>query len=377
MDSVTDLLAAADRCVKCALCLPHCPTYQLHADENASPRGRIALMEAVLREQLPLDATVQQHLDGCVMCQRCATVCPSQVPYKRLLDGVRHRWPTRQHWSRWLIQKPKWLRRLVNIAQQLPRWPNLPTPIRLAQALGTSTQPPQPGVYAPIEQQSRGRIGLHLGCVTQATQAPALHAARYVLQRLGYTVVIPPQQVCCGALAAHQGATEQATTLATQHAALFADQTDRVVSIASGCVAGSHADLQEITSFLAQDPHISTLPWRPLPYSIALHQPCTLCNGLHADQTVLALLRQIPKLRIDLLPHSCCGAGGDHLIRQRAQAEALRQPFLTQLQTSTVRYLLTTNTGCALHLAEGMRHHGLPQPVLHPVELLAQNLKSP
>ena len=38
-------LADADKCVKCALCLPHCPTYRESLDEGESPRGRIALMQ--------------------------------------------------------------------------------------------------------------------------------------------------------------------------------------------------------------------------------------------------------------------------------------------------------------------------------------------
>ena len=40
-------LADTDLCVKCGLCLPHCPTYQDSREEGDSPRGRITQLQAL------------------------------------------------------------------------------------------------------------------------------------------------------------------------------------------------------------------------------------------------------------------------------------------------------------------------------------------
>jgi glycolate oxidase iron-sulfur subunit len=40
-------LSDTDLCVMCGMCLPQCPTYQLYQNEAESPRGRIALMQAI------------------------------------------------------------------------------------------------------------------------------------------------------------------------------------------------------------------------------------------------------------------------------------------------------------------------------------------
>ena len=73
-------LADADKCVKCALCLPHCPTYRVSKDEGESPRGRIALMQGLATGKLELTPRVEAHLDQCLACRACEAVCPAEVP---------------------------------------------------------------------------------------------------------------------------------------------------------------------------------------------------------------------------------------------------------------------------------------------------------
>ena len=86
MDTSDYILSLADRCVKCGLCLPQCPTYSLTSNENESPRGRIALIQGWLTGQLSATNTLTNHLDQCLLCRRCERVCPSQVPYGEIMD---------------------------------------------------------------------------------------------------------------------------------------------------------------------------------------------------------------------------------------------------------------------------------------------------
>ncbi|MEO9061447.1 MAG: 4Fe-4S dicluster domain-containing protein, partial [Nitrosospira sp.] len=72
-------------CVHCGFCLATCPTYQLLGDELDSPRGRIYLMKQMLEGE-PVTKKTQLHLDRCLTCRACETVCPSGVRYGRLVD---------------------------------------------------------------------------------------------------------------------------------------------------------------------------------------------------------------------------------------------------------------------------------------------------
>ncbi len=85
-----DLIAKTDLCVKCGLCLPHCPTYNKTQNENESPRGRIALIQAWANKDLASSDKLQTHIDNCLLCRSCEKVCPALVPYGQIVDEFRN-----------------------------------------------------------------------------------------------------------------------------------------------------------------------------------------------------------------------------------------------------------------------------------------------
>ena len=81
--------ADLDACVACGLCLPHCPTYRLTGEESASPRGRITAMRAVQEGRAAPDETFTHFMDLCLVCRACEDVCPSHVPFGRMMEAAR------------------------------------------------------------------------------------------------------------------------------------------------------------------------------------------------------------------------------------------------------------------------------------------------
>src|ERR1700677_4109018 len=77
------------RCVHCGLCSNNCPTYRLWGREADSPRGRIRQMALVDQGRLEIGDTFVTHIDRCLNCRNCESVCPSGVEYGKILELAR------------------------------------------------------------------------------------------------------------------------------------------------------------------------------------------------------------------------------------------------------------------------------------------------
>jgi len=135
-------------------------------------------------------------------------------------------------------------------------------------------------------------------------------------------------------------------------------------------------DVCALATSLARDARIDTLRFRPLAKRAALHLPCTQVNVVGEIASIRALLARIPGLTMLAVPEQprCCGAAGNYFIEHPAIADRLRDEKLAQIDAETPDIVLTTNIGCRIHLANGLRGRADAPPMLHPLALLAQQL---
>ncbi|MEO8766949.1 MAG: (Fe-S)-binding protein [Nitrosospira sp.] len=458
LDISSDLLIAeANRCVACGLCLPHCPTYRIALSEADSPRGRIALMGGVASGRIPMNARFALHIDRCLTCRACEAVCPNHVNYGTLVDGTRammassspellkERTAKRKFWLRRLteselIARPARLDALRPLLrfyqetglQKIVRKSGLlgKTKVAVLEAQLTPTGMPcslsgknsvantWQTVYPSIGNP-HGEVGLFLGCVARLTDVATLNSAIFVLNHLGYTVHVPSTQTCCGALHQHGGDRQVAAQLARQNTMAFDGlNLGAIVSTASGCgvqlteyplcdasETPEHVSLQQLNAeedqceeqlpgkqavnfsakvmdigaFLAVAEGWGSVKLKPLPHKIAVHEPCSLRNVLRGTTHVYTLLARIPDAQVVPLAGNdqCCGAAGTYFLDQPEMARALQRDKIVTLAASGARYLATSNIGCAMHIASGLRETGSEIEVLHPVTLLARQMGMP
>jgi glycolate oxidase iron-sulfur subunit len=71
----------------------------------------------------------------------------------------------------------------------------------------------------------------------------------------------------------------------------------------------------------------------------------------------------------------CCGGAGMHMLTHPDMARELAAPIIESIATLGIKTLLTTNSGCSMHLGESLRKAGLSVVVMHPLEWLQQQLE--
>ena len=385
----------------CGMCLPHCPTYGKTRNEADSPRGRISLMQGLNTGRLEADDHLLGHLDGCLTCRACESVCPSGVPYGELIDATRHVLAadyghgTGTRMGKALIDS-RALRRVATRALALYQASGLQTLLRRSGILD-ATGLARRDRYLPRMDTTRlratgngKRVALFTGCAGEVFDRKTLKSAITVLATLGYRVEIPAAQGCCGAIDQHAGRTRRAQRLVDRNLAAFDDGYDAVISTASGCGAmlaeyGRHGGaagaqfaerVTDINRFVADAIAAHAPALRPLEARVAIHAPCSLTHVLKDADAPRRLLESIPGLELMDLPDNarCCGAAGSYMLTQPEMADALRDDKLAHLRTLRPDILVTSNIGCALHLRAGIQAEGLDIEVLHPVTLLARQL---
>jgi glycolate oxidase iron-sulfur subunit len=396
-------LGDADLCVKCGLCLPHCPTYLQSQNEADSPRGRIALMQGLASGIIPPGPTLEAHLDGCLSCRACEAVCPAKVPYGRLMDAGRELLqrknpqrggPTRfiGYWltrpaARNLAARLLWLYQRLGL-QWLLRRSGLLGRGRLARLDSLLPRIHLPSSMRSPETGAAVEVSLFTGCMGELADHQTLSDALSVLARLGIATSVPSTQGCCGALHQHAGMRKQAAQLAHKNLAAFGGDSV-ILSSASGCGAtlmeypellgqngGAFSGrVQDLSSFLlSRWPR--DLPLKPLKARIAIHTPCTLKNVMKQADAVHALLQKIPGVTLMTLDagERCCGAAGSYFITQPEMADRLLEEKLEAARRLAPDLIVSGNIGCSLHLAAGLRRAGLSVELLHPVSLMKRQL---
>ena len=399
-------------CVHCGLCLQSCPTYLVSGRETSSPRGRIYLMRGLAEGRLEDPSLLEEEAFLCLGCRACETACPSGVRYGQMLERARtivrsseskFRFSTfvERHALRGIVPRPRRLQILVGLLSivqslrldRLGAWvlpKRLSDMVNLLPRIPAAAERKRLPPFTPAIGESRGRVALFEGCVMPEFFGRVNEAARLVLARAGYDVVVPQDQGCCGALQAHSGDLEFAVSLARKNASAFEGELgsiDAIIVTSAGCSAALReaeswigeaggklaGGVRDVLEFL--DEVDATLSHSSIAKRVCYDDACHLIHAQGIAKAPRNLLKAIPDL--ELVPHrnpeACCGAAGTYNLTQPEMSQQVLQPKIDALAEVAPDIVATANPGCAMQLAAGLKQRGLSARVVHPIELLEES----
>lgn len=395
--------------MSCGLCLNDCPTYRVLGDEADSPRGRIQLIRELVASSAPPDPSAVAHLDACLVCRACETVCPSLVPFGRIMEGAREEVAARTARGGPLILPGGPIARTLRAA--LVDVVTHPRLLAAATALATvyersglraiarrvlprrlrdieSLIAPREGPgYRPVDRADAD-AQLFAGCVMRAAFGETQRATARALERAGHRVGSPPDQACCGALHAHAGLGDRARDLARRNLRAFAGTEGPIVVTAAGC--GAH--LKAYGHLLASEPdgagsarvdaerfasrvRDATEVVPPVDSARALvrtvrvvyQDACHLAHGQGIRRQPRELLGAIRGVELVPIadPERCCGSAGVYNLTHPQVAQELQRQKVRAILAAQADAVVSANPGCILQIRAGLRAAGSDVAVVH------------
>ncbi|MGG1678952.1 (Fe-S)-binding protein [Neobacillus sp. NRS-1170] len=412
-------------CMRCGFCLPSCPTYiESGYKESHSPRGRIALMKAVVDGLIEPDEDFERSLVLCLGCRACEPVCPSGVKYGHLLEDARDIINQNKKFSmpvkvvrktvfEGLFPHPNRMKNLTGligfyqrsgiqtIARKIGFLGLLPESLvtmeKVLPKVPTLKEMKNRPDYFPSIGIQKHRVAFFSGCLMDTMFMKTNDATCKLLQIAGCEIVIPPNQTCCGALHGHSGEKQSAKDLAKRNIQAFEElNVDFIITNAGGC----GAFLIDYDHLLKDDPEWSARAKifvekiqdiSEILVSIGFHQKvklelpkqiitfqdsCHLRNVMKTASAPRTLLKSIKGVEYVEMKDAdrCCGSAGIYNIIESEMSMKMLDYKMIQAKNTLASTIVTANPGCLLQMNVGIEREGLSGKMrgIHIVDLLLE-----
>lgn len=408
-------LAATEMCNGSGVCRKThtgtmCPSFMVTHDEEHSPRGRANALRLALSGQLPEGSLTSERmhdvLDLCLMCKGCKAECPSNVDVAKLKVEFLGHYNERHRpsYSTVIQGHVATVNRVGSAIAPLANWLSASPALRwlMQQATGIDQRRTLPrfeyhhfqrwfAKHRPHPQAgSRGDVVLLDDCLTSYCEPRVNQSAVTLLEQAGYRIH-RANLWCCGRPLISKGLLEPAKRLARANVAKLHEFTQRgwpILGSEPSCLltlVDEYPDLfpsAETTqvqrnSFLL-DGWLAdraaagdlSLSFRGLNQTALVHGHCQqkALVGLTGTQRALQL---IPDLQAKAVDSGCCGMAGsfgyDHYDVSQQIGERVLFPAVKRHHDGPV---IAPGFSCRHQIADGTR-----EKALHPVELLAQQMR--
>lgn len=408
------------KCVKCGACRTNCPAFAAFQREPAVARGKVALAQHILKDDIELDDQTYLAMSKCLLCGSCVEKCPNDVPTDEIVVAAREALARK----RGLTTFHKAVGQVIKSRSRMKMGAKMASILgplffkKVPEKSGLRLRFPVPFVgnqrYIPaIAQQpfidrhpeviagepGKPRIVFFVGCMTNFVYTEIGEAALALFRHLGCTVIIPKGQQCCGLPGMSGGDLGTVRELAEQNLVeMERYEADYVMSACATCGGALHRlyplvigkrnpELRERLDALAKKTVdaaqlLQQLGLKPsetgagAKVRLTYHDPCHLrTRGITRQPR--ELLKATPGVELVEMEGAdkCCGLGGTFNVYHYDSSMTINDVKSNAIIATNARVVATGCPGCMMQLADGLKQHDSDVEVLHTLQLLVRSLK--
>ncbi len=219
-------------------------------------------------------------------------------------------------------------------------------------------------------------VALFPGCVVDALYPEVGIAAVRVLRRLGCTVHLPKEAVCCGQPLLNSGFAKESVPAFCTVIDAYAN-CDRIVSLTGSCMHSIVYDyppyvaddpiraaaqkriaenIREFTDFIVNELGVTDVGAR-CNAKVTLHKSCHLTRLLGVEEPPLMLLREVEGLEYVEMERAerCCGFGGTFAVKQPEISAAITEEKCRAILDSGAQIVCGGDMACLMNIEGCLR----------------------
>lgn len=376
----TGLEEEATICGRCGYCRDVCPAYKIGGWESFSPRGKIALLDAIKQAEYPqklIDRVYQ-----CTLCGACREVCHLNIDTREMWVQLRQKIASTGKTPEVMYQLKETVMDKGNIS---------------GEASGNRT------LWAEDIEESKNLFGrkqtevmLYLGCVSSLYPA-AYSISQSIIKvfnkaKVDFTT-LGGEELCCGFPLMAAGFKDEVVELARKNVTIMKEYSPQLMVVS--CPSCLHTWKHEYPKLLNEELpfkvlHISEyllkliqegrLNFREKAQTITYHDPCDLGrnNGIYEEPR--NVLRSIPGVTLIEMEENrqnslCCGGGGNLEMSDKNMAEAITRLKLDMIKQTGATTVVTSCQQCKRNISSAARKAKIRIQVQELTEFVKANLQ--
>ncbi len=409
-------------CMKCGMCQSVCPLFEQTHKEADVARGKLVLLESLMKDMFENPHGVNKRLNKCLLCGSCAANCPSGVnatqifiQARTILTGYLKLPFIKKMIFRKMLANPKVFDRITALGSKLQKLvlteknPDTKTSsLRLLSPLLNDRQ------IIPVAEQSLQTqfkkmtqnlhpsgpaIALFTGCLIDKIFPGIGVDAIRVLHHHNCRVFIPENPGCCGIPALAAGDRPTFLSLVNHNLNLFQPHKyDYIVTACATCtstlkklwpsmvkdepsalkntVARLAEKTMDISQFLCRVTGLKPQQQSEKQKIVTYHDPCHLAKSLGIRKEPRDILNAASGYTLKEMkdPDRCCGMGGSFNLYHYDISSKIGTVKRKSIEETHCNTVSTSCPACMLQLSDMLSKAERPIDIKHPIQIYAERL---